>query len=83
MLTPYKNYKYVHAYTDAQIAAVKDLLILWNQKYSIPLKYNEDIWDVTPRALKGEAGIYTHNSVRFDKIDITPQPKIIEMLKSL
>jgi hypothetical protein len=22
-------------------------------------------------------------SVRFDKIDITPQPKIIEMLKSL
>ncbi len=83
LLTPYKNYKYVHAYTDAQITAVKDLLILWNQKYSIPLKYNEDIWDVTPRALKGEAGIYTHNSVRFDKIDITPQPKIIEMLKSL
>ena len=36
-----------------------------------------------PRALKGESGVYTHNSVRFDKIDITPQPKMIAMLKSL
>jgi N-acetyl-anhydromuramyl-L-alanine amidase AmpD len=80
---PFRGYKYVHAYTDAQIAAIKDLLILWRDKYKIPLKYNEDIWDVTPRALKGEPGVFTHNSVRYDKIDVTPQPKLIEMLKSL
>jgi hypothetical protein len=83
LATPYKNYKYVHAYTDAQIQAVKELLILWKQKYNIPLTYNEDIWNVTTRALKGETGVFTHNSVRFDKIDITPQPKMIGMLKSL
>jgi hypothetical protein len=35
------------------------------------------------RAFKGEAGVYTHNSVRKDKIDIAPQPKIVEMLKNL
>jgi N-acetyl-anhydromuramyl-L-alanine amidase AmpD len=79
----FRGHKFFHAYTDAQIESVKELLLLWNQKYNIPLKYNEDIWDVCPRALKGESGVYTHNSVRFDKIDITPQPKMIAMLKSL
>lgn len=79
----YKGYKYFHNYTDAQIQSVKELLILWKDKWNIPLKYNEDIWDVTIRALKGESGIYTHNSVRYDKIDIYPHPKMIEMLKSL
>lgn len=79
----YKGYKYVHAYTDAQIQAIKELLLLWKEKYNIPLTYNEDIWDVTTRALKGDAGVFTHNSVRYDKIDVTPQPKLIEMLKSL
>ena len=58
-------------------------MLLWKEKYNIPLTYNEDIWDVTTRALKGDAGVFTHNSVRYDKIDVTPQPKLIEMLKSL
>lgn len=80
--TPFKKYKFYHNYTDAQISAVKDLLILWNTKYGIPLTYNEDIWDITKRALKGEPGVYTHNSVRKDKVDIYPHPKMIEMLKS-
>ena len=80
---PFKGYKLYHAYIDAQIAAVKDLLLLWKEKYKIPLTYNEDIWDVTVRALKGEPGVYTHNSVRSDKSDVSPQPKLIEMLKSL
>jgi len=80
---PYKGYKYFHAYTDAQIDATKDLLLLWKDKYGIPITYNEDIWDITTRALKGESGVFTHNSVRTDKVDVSPQPKLIEMLKSL
>lgn len=80
---PYKGYKYYHNYTDAQIESVKELLLLWKETYKIPLSYNEDIWDITPRALKGEAGVFTHNSVRKDKVDIYPHPKMIEMLKSL
>jgi hypothetical protein len=79
----HRGFKYYHAYTDNQIAAVKELLIGWKDKYGISLKYNDDIWDVTTRALKGDAGVYTHNSVRFDKVDVSPQPKLIEMLKSL
>lgn len=81
--TPFRGYKYFHNYTDAQIESVKELLIYWNKKYDIPLTYNDDIFDVTPRALKGEPGIFTHCSVRYNKVDIYPHPRIIEMLKSL
>lgn len=79
----HRGYKYYHAYTDAQISATKDLLLLWKEKYGIPLTYNPDIWDITQRALKGESGVFTHNSVRLDKVDVSPQPKLIEMLKAL
>lgn len=80
---PYKGYQYFHNYTDAQIASVKELLLSWKEKYNIPLTYNPDIWDITPRALKGEAGVFTHNSVRTDKVDVYPHPKLIAMIKSL
>jgi N-acetyl-anhydromuramyl-L-alanine amidase AmpD len=80
---PYKNYLHWHNYTDQQIESIKDLLLYWKQKYNIPITYNEDIWAVTPRALRGEAGVFTHNSVRKDKADVYPHPKLIEMLKSL
>lgn len=79
----YKGFKLWHKYTDEQINSVKDLLLLWGEKYGIDLTYNEDIWQVTKRALKGEEGVYTHNSVRPDKADVYPCPRLIEMLKSL
>ena len=62
---------------------VKELLLLWKESYKIPLSYNEDIWDISKRALAGEAGVYTHNSVRKDKVDIYPHPKMIEQSLSL
>lgn len=80
---PFRGYKYWQNYTDKQIEATKDLLVYLCDKYKISKVYNEDIWDVNKRALKGENGIFTHNSVRFDKTDIYPHPKMIEMLKSL
>lgn len=81
---PYKGHKFYHAYTDAQIEAVKDLLIYWNKIYGIPLDYNEkDMWSVSKNALSAVPGVYTHNSYRRDKTDISPQPKMIAMLKSL
>ena len=80
---PFKGYQYFHNYTDAQIESVKNILLFWGEKYKIPLKYNSDIWDVSARALKGEPGVYTHNSVRTDKVDVYPHPKLIEMLKTL
>lgn len=83
LATPHKGYKYYHNYTDPQIASTKELLLLWRDRYDIPLTYNPDIWDVTPRALKGEKGVFTHNSVRPDKVDVYPHHKLIEMLQTI
>lgn len=81
---PYKGYKFYHAYTDAQIESVRQLLVYWNKVHGIPLNYNlADMWNVSVNALKGVPGVYTHNSYRKDKSDISPQPKMIAMLKSL
>jgi hypothetical protein len=80
---PFKGSKYYHNYTDAQIESVRQLLVYWNKIYQIPLTYNDDIFDLNKRALSGEPGIYTHNSVRKDKTDIYPHPKMIQMLKLL
>jgi N-acetyl-anhydromuramyl-L-alanine amidase AmpD len=81
--TPFKGQQFFHNYTDAQIEAVKELLLLWNDRYKIPLDYNDDIWGICPRALSAKPGVYTHNSVRKDKTDVYPHPGLIEMLKSL
>jgi hypothetical protein len=82
--TLYKGYKYYHRYTDAQIESVKNLLLYWRDTYGINLAYNEkDMWSVSKRALRGENGVYTHNSYRKDKTDIHPCPRMIAMLKSL
>jgi hypothetical protein len=80
---PYKGFQTFHNYSDAQIESVRKLLILWNERYNIPLTYKDSIWDLSKDALSGVAGVYTHNSVRTDKIDVYPHPKLIQMLKSL
>ena len=82
--TPYKGSKYYHAYTDAQIESVRQLLLYWKDVHNIDLTYNEeDMWKVSKKALQGVSGVYTHNSYRKDKTDVSPQPKLIAMLKSL
>jgi hypothetical protein len=80
---PFKGFHLFHNYSDAQIESVRLLLILWRERYGIPLTYNESIWDISKDALSGVPGVYTHNSVRRDKIDVYPHPKLIQMLKSL
>jgi len=81
--TPYRGHVHFEKYTDQQIESVRDLLLLWKDRYNIDITYNNDIWEVNKRALRGEAGVYTHNSVRPDKIDIYPDPRMIEMLQGL
>lgn len=70
-------------YSNEQIEAVRKLLVYWNETYNIPLNYNEDMWDISDKAMGGKEGIWTHVSFRKDKSDCHPQPELIEMLKSL
>lgn len=99
LTTPYKTYAstpfliekkvvgqacaYYHKYTEKQLEMTKILLEYLGNTYDIDLSYNEDIWDLSERALQGENGVFTHNSVRPDKTDVFPYPPLIEMLKSL
>lgn len=83
LAVPFKGFKYYHSYTDAQVASVKELLVYLCDKYKISKIYNEDIWDLNKSAFEGVNGIYTHNSIRKDKSDCYPAPKLIAMLKTL
>lgn len=81
---PFRGRKHYHRYTAAQIESVGQLLVYWGKTYGIPVSYKgKEIFDVDKRALSGEAGVYTHCSVRYDKCDIHPQPEMIQMLQSL
>jgi N-acetylmuramoyl-L-alanine amidase len=80
----WRGYQYWHNYTDAQLNTLQELLVFLCDRWHIPTQYNgSGMWDVTPRALAGEPGIWSHVSVRKDKTDMYPHPKLIEMLKSL
>lgn len=79
----FKGFYAFEKYSDAQIEAVRKLLIYWKNRYGIPLKYNDDMWTISNKALSGEAGVWTHVSFREDKSDCHPQPELIQMLKSL
>lgn len=80
---PFRGYYAFEKYTDAQIDAVHKLLIYWGEKFNIPLKYDDKMWDVNTNALNGAAGVWTHVSFVKYKSDCHPQPELIQMLKSI
>ena len=82
-LKKFRGFEYYHKYNDLQLASLKKLLNELCAKFAINKKYNSDMWDISPNALKGVNGIYTHVSYRSDKNDMSPQINLIEMLKTL
>ena len=80
---PYKGYKYWYKYSDAQIESLRQLVEYLCETYDIPKDYRSEIWAIDKEAFKGSKGIFTHNSVRKDKSDMYPCPRVIEMLKNL
>jgi N-acetyl-anhydromuramyl-L-alanine amidase AmpD len=81
--TPYKGYKYWYKYSDAQIESLRQLVEYLCETYDIPKDYRSEIWSIDKEAFKGTKGIFTHNSVRKDKSDIYPDPRVIKMLQNL
>lgn len=80
---PYKGNVLWHKYTDEQIESTRQLLVYLCETYNIPKAYRKEIFAIDPEAFKGTPGIYTHNSVRKDKSDIYPCPRMIEILQAL
>jgi N-acetyl-anhydromuramyl-L-alanine amidase AmpD len=81
--TPYKGYKYWYKYSDAQIESLRQLVVYLCETYDIPKDYRSEIWAIDKEAFKGTKGIFTHNSVRKDKSDMYPDPRVIKMLENL
>jgi len=80
---PYKGHLLWNKYTDAQIESTRQLLVYLCETYNIPKAYRKEIFAIDAEAMKGTPGIYTHNSVRKDKSDIYPCPRMIAMLQAL
>lgn len=80
----YRGNKYYETYTEAEIESLRKWILVMAMRFNIPLTYShEDMWNVSNNAIMGVPGIYSHNSYLSGKTDISPQPKMIEMLKSL
>ena len=80
---PHRGYIYYHDFSVNQIASLKELIIYLGDKYKISKKFNSDMFDICTRAMDGENGIFTHTSVRSEKFDFSPQPKLIKMLQEI
>lgn len=81
----YRGYNYYEKYSYNQLETLGELILYWKLKYNIPLDYNESIWDVSPSALAGTPGIWSHVSYLGPKIkqDCHPQSELIDLLKTL
>lgn len=81
----FRGYEYYERYKNSQLRTLGELLLYWNKRYDISLKYHEDMWDVSQRALSGTEGIWSHVSYRpaSEKTDVHPQHSLITMLKTL
>lgn len=93
--SPYRGYYYFQKYTDAQITALENLIVKWKKDHP-GIIWEFDFDEMFPpskdetkktertlsqKALDGIPGVYSHCSVRTDKVDIFPQANLITMLK--
>lgn len=80
---PFRGSMFFERYTDAEIEALRTLILWHFEEHGVSKKYNEDMWDISENALQGKEGIWSHASFRTDKSDVHPQPELIQMLQSL
>ena len=95
--TAYRGTKYYHAYSEAQIKALKALLLKLADKHDINLRsgiveaLRQNPTDPYHRAFEfseyasagNVMGVLTHGQVRKDKSDVQPQKELIQMLIKL
>jgi N-acetyl-anhydromuramyl-L-alanine amidase AmpD len=79
----FRGFRYYQRYQKTQLESLELLLNYLCDRYQIPKTYNSDMWDISPRAIQGDPGIFTHVSYRKDKLDCHPQLELINLLKNL
>lgn len=79
----FRGEKSWEAYTPEQIEALEQLIPYLCERFNIKLQTErKDFWLYQDPA-KLQMGIWSHTTVRKDKIDIAPQPAIVEMVYGL
>jgi peptidoglycan hydrolase-like protein with peptidoglycan-binding domain len=92
---PFRGSKYYHKYSEAQLQALKYLL-LYLKKLESTLDLTTGIFtllniltnpkrafEIDDNAREGMRGMWAHANYRKDKSDLSPQPAMIELLKNL
>lgn len=82
---PWKGHNYFQKYTPEQIASLEELLLELMQEFGIRVQSNiSQFWEYQDKwASSLNPGIWSHTSVRTDKLDIFPQQDLIEMIYEL
>ena len=90
---PFRGYKTWHRYSDKQIEVLRDWIILIcerdniNIRAGLPALIKEkgaDAFEFNQEVLEGKhKGLWTHTNVRKTKVDMFPQPELMDMLVSL
>jgi N-acetyl-anhydromuramyl-L-alanine amidase AmpD len=90
---PYRGFTEFHRYSDKQLQSLRSLLLLIGERDNIDLKKgvinllknkSNKAFDYSPIAYQGIVkGLWFHSSIRNDKLDLYPQPSLIDMLLSL
>lgn len=90
----FNGHRYYHKYSDAQIESLRELILFIKERDGIDIKKGLIDWlsneepvkafGFKKKAYDGKVkGMLSHTNVRKDKTDISPQPNLIAMLKSL
>lgn len=90
----FRGHRYYHKYSDAQLEALRELILFIQDRDGIDIKKGlvewlnegsaQDAFEFKKDAWAGKVkGMLTHTNTRKDKSDMSPQPNLIAMLKSL
>jgi hypothetical protein len=90
----FRGYRYWHRYTDKQVESTRLLINYIADKFNInidlglkaKLQSGDDFnaFEYDKKAVEGRIkGILSHTSVRTDKLDVSPQAHLVEMIKNL
>ena len=90
---PFRGYKTWHRYSDKQIKVLKDWILWIGERDSIDIRAGlpalikekgADAFEFNQEVLEGKhKGLWTHTNVRKTKVDMFPQPELMDMLVSL
>lgn len=76
----FRGFQYYQKYTKEQINSTIELIKILGAKFNIPLKFSQ-FFEFDKNAVLGVPGIYSHTNYRFDKVDLHPEPEMVQALK--